>query len=239
MSKEKSKPSTDEKVKYIIQFITEHQNDYTRCADAHKAFMAEHGKVSYVHFNRKFRELCPHLKPKKKIRTLRPNTSTPEPAPKNQELKDKKQRIQYFHRVLRDSEMLLSRSIEANDDKESIDYYRDIRDRDRKAIVDCYEDLLSYYEEKIPDDIKEIETQLHTENIRNGEELERMINNHANPLISETDEEEEDSEGTLEENISTTLQTAAGIMSKKSKSKKDEVDLEPEEEFVNEDDSND
>jgi hypothetical protein len=83
MSKEKSKANSDEKVKFIIQFITERQNDFARCADAHKAFMAEHGKVSYVHFNRKFRELCPHLKPKKKVRTLRPSPVAVEPAPKN------------------------------------------------------------------------------------------------------------------------------------------------------------
>jgi hypothetical protein len=181
--------SNDQKVEHIIQFITERQDEFTRCADAHKAYMAQHGKVSYVHFNRKFRELCPHLKPTKKVRTLRPKLTAPEPPPKNKGLKDNKRRINYYHSILRDTEKLLETAIEENKDQERILFYRDLRDRDRAAMVKCYEELLDYYEQQIPTEIEEIEVQLHEESIRNGIELDRMFATRTNMLINESDDD--------------------------------------------------
>lgn len=179
--------SNEQKVEHIIQFITERKSEFTRCADAHKAFMAIHGKVSYVHFNRKFRELCPELKPTKKIRTLRPSLKMPDPPPKNKELKDNKRRINYYHRILKNSEDLLEIAQEEGQDKEKIDCYRDLRDRDRAAIVECYEELITFYEEKIIGDVEEVNFQLFEESIRHGRELDRMFAKGANMLIDEDD----------------------------------------------------
>lgn len=201
--------SNDQKVEFIIQFITEHRNEFTRCADAWKAFMQKHGKVSYVHFNRKFRELCPDLKPTKKVRNLRPKIAPPPPPPKNQDLKSKKREINYYHKILRDTENLLEAAINDGADKEKIEYYRDLRDRDRAAIVQCYEGLLDHYEKKIPDDIQEVETELYHESIRHGLELDRMLAKRTNMLINESDDEEEE---TQEDTISKNLREAGDIV---------------------------
>lgn len=200
--------SNDQKVEHIIQFITERKTEFKRCSDAHKAFMAIHGNVSYVHFNRKFRELCPELKPTKKVRTLRPKMSMPEPPPKNKDLKDKKRVINYYHKVLRDTLSCLEKAIE-DQDQEAIEFYRDLRDRDRAAIVECYEELLEHYETKIPDDVKEVNGQLLEESVRNGRELDRMFAMRSNMLISETDEDEDE-----EDDIDGSIDKAAKIVKK-------------------------
>lgn len=205
---------SDQKVELIIQFVTEKSSEYTKCADAHKAFMALHGKVSYVHFNRKFRELCPHLKPQKKVRTLKPKFEAPPPPPKNKEIKDNKEAINYYYRSLRENETLLQEAVEKND-TEAIILHKDIRDSHRKAIIDHQDILIEHYEQKFPEEIKEIEDQLKTEEIVKNIELEKFVKNPTNILIGESDEADEvEHEPTLEESVSHSLETAATLINK-------------------------
>lgn len=216
-----------QKIEAIITFINTHQEDFTRCADAHKAFMAENGKVSYVHFNRKFRELLPHLKPVKKQRTLRPIVEAPAPPPKNRDLKEKKSTINAYYRMLRDSDESLQKAIDENN-QEMIDHYRDIRDRDRRAIIDCYDDLILYYEGKFPEDIIEINNQLAIEHEQQLVENEKILRSPGNILIGESDE---DDEQTIEEEVSSTLKTAAKIV-KPLTSDDEEEEKEPSVEVI-------
>lgn len=131
----------------IADFLQKNKTKFAdiRCADAWKEFVHQHGDVAYVYFNRAFREIFPNKKNKKK---RRPAPRQPEKkTSRYSELITLKNRTDYYARILRDNEQLLEDAIKDKDGK-MIEYYRDIRDRDRRAMVMCYEEIIEYYESK-------------------------------------------------------------------------------------------
>lgn len=157
----------------ISDFLNKNKKvEYGSCAEAHREFEKETGiKARYVYFNRFYRKIHPLASVKKKKKPVGPPPSVPKKPPKYKTLKSLKREIKYRQKQLKDNyELLDEQYVKCNnndiidqEEQKRLNLYNWLVDRDRKALINCYEKLVLYYETQFLDDIKAAEKEMHKE----------------------------------------------------------------------------